>query len=286
MPPKKIPLDRETKALAINIQWLDEFRRDRQIRDQTYSLIMGVLQLKEIAGIPFNDFTIEQIDQYISIYKQYGYSDGGIRPAISAIRSFSNYLKEKYPDDFRSDFLSGVTFSEILDDPKRSAKPLDYLQICMLRDFIQNDPRMMYFFELVFQTGVKKQDIKYCIPENADHDKMVFTNKGKVVCSYSNIIQEILDIYGSNYNLSIVYNIPNYLSRISKYLRDEGLLHDEHDITCTDLMQTHDRFFFCCPSCGKSLENTASNWVLVRIEGQEDSDYHLFCKNCRGRIDG
>ncbi|HNW87373.1 MAG TPA: hypothetical protein PKJ47_10585 [Candidatus Limiplasma sp.] len=285
MPPKKTPKIFESVLLPINQKWLDEYRNDRKIAAPTFRRIEIALQFKDIASKPFNMITNDDLRAYVDARKGFGYESNTTASVISHLSTFAEYLKGKYPEVFEKTFFIDVNQVTPQRETQRPAQALNYIQISAIKRYVKSEPKLLYFFELILQTSVNKDEIRYCIPRNSNSNSMEFSHKGRMICKYNDVIQDIINRYENDTDLYInTYDIATFLRRITEYLQELGVFSRSRDITFQDIRETQKKFFFTCPNCGRKLENHMSNWILAKTEYDDDLDYHLFCKYCKGGV--
>lgn len=285
MPPKKTPRNLESVIMPITQKWLDEYRYERKITLPVYKSIESALKSNNIASKPFNLVTNDDLRAYVDTCRGLGYESNTTASVISHLSTFASFLKGKYPEVFSKTFFMDVAEVTPQRETQRPAQALNYTQISAIRRYVKSEPKILYFFELILQTSVKKENIRYCLPKNSNPNSMEFLHKGHVICKYNEIIQDIINLYGNDFDLYInTYEIATFLKRITAYLQEISVFSGTRDITFQDISDTQKKFFFVCPNCGRKLENHMSNWILAKTEYDDDRDYHLFCKYCKGGV--
>ncbi|MEG1567086.1 MAG: hypothetical protein RR347_05335 [Anaerovoracaceae bacterium] len=279
-----IPQEYLSIPLAQNIAWLDEYRlADPKITTAMYQRLEMFFAYIKFTTKMFNTFNEQDVVNFIDFYRKYGAQPNTLNSTISYINGFRNYLVYNYPEDFQKEFLNNLSDIFSREKTVKKGHALNLAQLSLVRQFISDKPKYRYVFEMLFQTDMKKQDIKFCRLEYADEDNMCFvSDDGKTHIHYTQKIQDLLHEYAERKEqLITTHNVVlEYLSKITEHLRQEGFYQYEKDLNFYDMKATREKFFIVCPNCKQRLESTSSNWVLAKAEA--DVEFHLVCKYCKG----
>lgn len=140
-------------------------------------------------------------------------------------------------------------------------------------------------FEIFFQLGILKQDIKHCNLSNADLENMEFIIEKGDNIKFNNVIRNMLLNHSKtleriNLNANKVSDRLKTLTHFLIKNESEGKYSMERPLCYEDIIASHKLFIFTCPCCYEKQENIAHNWVLAKTP--DGLDYRLVCSGCRG----
>ncbi len=209
------------------------------------------LEYKEHNQKPFYFFGQADVDNFIAMLKSAGYKGGGIDPFISAISKCAEILREEYPQTFPPSFLSSVSKSRKNEARESSGEVLTLGQITLIKKYTleQGDLYEKYIFEKLFRRGVQLEELQFMGKNDFDED------------------------------IDLIYRANQYFKKITQYLTDQGEYKKTTNINSEHFKQSHQAYFFLCPTCQERIENIDENWVLVRTKF--DDEYRLVHAACK-----
>lgn len=264
MPPKIISKDLLKEIAPQNKEWFDKYRT------KTPNYYANVQEFLEFCAFK-NDKFISQlgrndIDLYIATLKDCGARPNTINRRLSALSGFGNFLHTNYPDTFDKNFFSDKPSHEkIKEINPKEIQALDLKQLHYIREYNHRSVKSAkdeYIFELFYQLGITEEELlarQFPEPRNKQVDEIIKKVPKGVVKKGT---------------------IDSYLIRITNELIDKKVYDKTRKISSYDLTESHKAYFFQCPNCKLFFENISKNWVLVRMES--DQDYRLFCFQCKG----
>ena len=269
----------------INKKWLVEFRNVTNFVDSYYATIGNFFRFCEYQEKPFNIFaTIPDIEKYVEVMIDNGYTADTINSLIGALSGFKNFLIKNHPNEFPENFLFDINSLRIDDDNPSDAFELNIEQINHIREYNHQKFVYEYIFELYFQLGIRKKDISICHPSNICDELSVFKLADNEI-RYNAKIAELLKVYPKDQELKLTPEVANlYFLKVTHYLRQQSVYTKERLLNYSDLIKSHQKYIFTCPSCGEDTENIARNWVLVKRKS--DTNYRLVCARCKGITNG
>lgn len=283
--PKKAKFPKELLADTIesnNQRWIDEFYRDKGLTNSYYQSLKNFFRFIKFSNKPFSLFTLSDIYDYLEVMIENDYGVRRINGVLSFLASLKDFLIEKYPQTFSPHFLADISKIKIENPDKKyfDYKPLNLIQLSYAREFMQQDLRIEYIFEIFYQLGIQKKQFNICSLKYADQETMVFRHKDTII-HYNEKIQELLSKIGALNEFKVDYTmISFYLNRLEEYLKSKGVYDQNKTLTYSDIQKTHERFFVSCPNCGRKNEMISKNWVLTKTN--LDNEYFLVCSTCKG----
>jgi len=166
---------------------------------------------------------------------------------------------------------------------KTNGTILSLPQISYIRKYNEGNVYDEYMFEVLFQLGVQKKYLKYCLPRYADFASKLFVfGEGKEPIKYNNLVEELLPKVLDEKILEDKIKKINhqYFSRLPDYLLDKKIIPENRKLNSSDILVSHQAYCFTCPGCGYEFENVAQNWVLAKMKF--DDQPRLFCAQCKG----
>lgn len=277
------PKELQNEKIELNNQkWIQEYRLATEHGTGYLQQLENFFRYKEFSSKPFNSFVYDDVAEYIEVMKDNDFTAYRIDTLISNIASFKRYLTEKHPENFSPNLLSNLHNLKIGQYEKKYAEshPLSYTQLELAKEFIKNNIRTEYIFQIFFQLGIDKKDFDICSPDNAVMEERAFINRDKRIV-FNDVIEELLIRLKTEQGFKATTNmILDHLRKIEIHLKDNAALETDRTIAYNDVIKTHERFFFKCPSCEQKHENTSTNWVLVKI--QTSNNLYLVCSHCKG----
>jgi site-specific recombinase XerD len=272
-PKRTLPKNLLKDIKPANKVWFEKYKSESDSQKKYYQPnVQEFLEFcsynseKEIIDIDRTD-----IDSYIAALKQFTDSPYTINRRISAISFFRKFLCSKYPDVFGEKFLSDLPSHEHTDENPTDIKALSLKQLSYARKYNRRSVKDEYIFELFFQLGIDKKKLIACTfskDRNPQIDEIIKkVSKGKVTDG----------------------TINSYFSRITTYLKKQGIYEkSRRNINSYDLTESHKSYFFQCPNCKKTFENTANYWVLAKVKFENSDyqdEYRIVCAQCKGVLD-
>jgi len=230
---------------------------------------------------PFNIVTSDDFKNLIAVLKKNNAPDT-VKNYISSISSIKSYFINKQDPRFPSGFLDGIEKEKIIGNPS-DAEALTLAQLAEIRAFfkdIKNRSELIseYIFELIFQLKIEKKGIMSCAPQMADKDRRVFTIEDNEI-QYNEKIAQLIEKNSEGFEDKWKPGrIDTSLKHITKHLSNWN---KSRDLKYNDIVESHRKYVIQCPNCPNKAENLADNWVLVRIE--PENNYRLVCSECKGR---
>jgi hypothetical protein len=265
-----------------NENWINEYKKDTNYKESYYQTLENFFRFKKYARKPFNLFNSSDVGEYVETMIENRFGTNRIDAIISNLSGFKKYLIEKHPDIF-SDSLLNDLYELKMGKPEKKysdAQALNLIQLSYTKEFIKNNIRTEYIFEIFYQLNIRKQDIHICTPENADRKNMVFRKNGTTI-KYNNTIQRLLSKIDQIPDFKATYSmVTDHFSRIEDYLKIKGVFSNNRKLSYLDIAKTHEAFFIKCPNCGVEYENISSNWSLAKVNFSEE--YYLVCLKCKG----
>lgn len=268
-----------------NKKWFDEYIEHHHPEGYN-SLVERFLRFSDFQNRPFDTFVIDDLDRYKRILEVSGRRSGN---DFYAIKNFRNFLRDKYQKQFGETFLPNLSrFIPRTQKSKTNGMVLSLPQISYIRKYNKSDIYDEYVFEVLFQLGVQKEYLKFCLPVYADPANRLFVLKGKKEpIPYNDKIETLLSKIKDAKKLEDKIKKINhqYFYKITDYLRDDIKIFPENrKLNSSDILVSHQAYFFTCPNCGDKFENIAENWILAKME--VDNQNRLFCTQCKGVPNG
>ncbi len=249
----KIPPEELGELSPENIKWFEVYEKHanapktKEYRDK----VRQFLEYKKHNQKPFSSFEQADVSNFIAMLEREGYKAGGTDPFISAISKFAEILRGEYPETFPPSFLSNISKSRKNEAGESSGEVLTLGQISLIKKYTleQGDLFEKYIFEKLFREGVQLEKLQI-MGEN--------------------------DFDGEN---DFIYKANLYFKKITQYLTKSGKYKKTTNINSEHFKQSHQAYFFLCPTCQKRIENVAENWVLMRTSFNDE--YHLVHTACK-----
>ena len=267
-----------------NQDWINEYKESTGFGKGYLQSLERFFKYKKNVNKPFNLYELHDVTEYIQIHIDNNFSENTINAVISAISGFRKYLIDHHPDIFGEKFLDGLLDLKEYNGEKKNIpyQPLNLVQLNHTKEFIKQNVRARYIFEIIYQMKISKKDIEICSPKYADKDRMVFVVENKVI-KYNEIIKNLLYKLEEDPKITDEFSIAmvNYwIKKIEKHLKDKGVYNINKKLSYLDISKTHEAFFIKCPNCGNEYESVSNNWALAKLEGVEE--LFLMCANCKG----
>lgn len=272
-PKRTLPKDLLKDIKPNNKVWFEKYKSESDPKKNYYHL--HVQEFLEFCaynnGKEIKDIDRSDVDLYVIALKQHTDSPYTINGRLSALSHFRNFLCSKYSETFGEQFLSDLPSHERTDENPTDIKALSLKQLSYARKYNRRSVKDEYIFELFFQLGIDKKKLIACtFPKNRSPqiDEIIKTvSKGEVTDG----------------------TINSYFTRITNYLKKQGIYEkNRRNINSYDLTESHKAYFFQCPNCKRTFENTANYWVLAKVNF-ENSDYQdhyrIVCAQCKGVLD-
>lgn len=266
-----------------NKQWLDEYKNETNLTKGYYQKIENFFKFRDFQNLPFNIFTVSDIEKYVGIMVDNNYTEDTINSLPGALSGFKNFLIVKHPTIFSKDFLSDLPTRYFDDSDPSDAFALSVTQINLIREFNKQNWGNEYIFEIYFQLGIKKKEISICHPSNSDKKHSCFKSPNEKEIKYNAKIAQLLESAPQNQVLKLnEVSVNYYLLRVADHLKQQmpPAYLKERPLNYLDIKKSHQKYVFACPSCGQLTENNARSWVLAKT-GQEP-DFRLACSECKG----
>ncbi len=285
-----IPVELFSQPLEVNIKWRDSYiqwlrdngaviktlNQKNQILTDLFSLTLNDSKK------PFNDFTIEDLKVYVTILEKFNGKPKTIQRHLSWISSFKDFLVSNYKEFFPPDFLSDYETLKKTYKSEPKGQPFNLLQLDHIRKYREQNPKSGYCFELFFQLGIDKNDIRYCLPQNLDRQRWEFKRPDGTVIPLNNGLIELIKDTENIDILTISYDmVNNHLRNITDYLESINQYTRGRNINLYDIEETRKMFFLNCPNCNRVFESFSDNWVLAKTD--IGGHYHLVCNVCKGK---
>ena len=267
-----------------NQNWINEYIENTKFDKGYYQALENFFKFKRYEKKPFNLFTNYDVSEYIETMIDNKFGTNKINSIISNINSFKKFLIEQHSDIFSEHLLNDLLELKMDIPEKKYIKnqPLNLVQLNYTKEFIKQDIRAEYIFEIFYQLKIQKQDIEICSPKYANKENMTFKRKNKTI-NYNNKIQELLIKIEKFSDFKDSYSIPMvnyYLDKIEQYLRIKGLYNVDKKLNYLDIAKTHEAFFIKCPNCGNEFESVSTNWALAKVDFGDN--LFLVCSKCKG----
>ncbi|NOU72540.1 hypothetical protein GC098_14075 [Paenibacillus sp. LMG 31458] len=278
--PKEVHLQRfsiKNRTLYLGYEkWLDNHPKKYQIGTKSQMSNNALNLLAAYPDINADSLDMRNIEEFV----------GGVARAssnnnkINYTKNFLVYLVENGTElSFSPDVLNGYLFknNEVKDDFQEERQPLTIEQIILIRNVFKTDYVRLFVFEMVYQYGLKLNELHQCIEKNYDFENRNFQLKGRSEPLQVNerihqIIvnnKKVLKLVNSNTN-------QDRLSEIGKKLQELGLM--DRLVRWKDVDETRNVNFFKCPRCREIYENTPDNWALIQYESDETETKWIVCK--------
>jgi len=202
---------------------------------------------------PFYSFGEAEVNNFLDMLKSAGYNRG-IDTFISAISKCAKILREEYSDIFPPSFLSSISKSRKNEASESSGEVLTLRQISLIKKYTleQGDLYEKYIFENLFRRGVQLESLK--VVEKIDFDE----------------------------DVDFIYKANQYFKKLTSHLTEQGEYAKTTYLNSDHFKKSHQAYFFPCPFCQGRIENIAENWILVRIEF--DDEYRLVHAACKDNL--
>ncbi len=272
-----------------NQRWINEYKKHTNYDNGYYQALNNFFRFKKFEKKAFNTFLTSDVGEYLETMIENGFGDYKITAIISNINSFRGFLVEKYPQMFSEFLLKDLPDLKmnIMERKNIGAKQLSLVQLQCVKEYIKDNIFCEYFFQIYYQLNIAKKDIKYCHPKYANKRKMVFENDKKQI-PYNEKIQEILyKLEAMNLQKKYRDNISAvefHLAKIEEHLKTKGIYNVDKNFTYGDIKKTHEAFFLKCSNCGKESESLSNNWVLAKVDSNNNDYYYLVCSKCKGVV--
>jgi len=263
-----------------NRNWFEKYRRQTKHPIGYYQTIENFLRYSKYKDKPFDTFVIADIEDYVLVLWENDYSTARSNGVIGAISGFRNFLIENC--SFPKDFLDNLSTLRVNAKTSSDSTPLTLNQLKHIREYNKINITDEYIFEVYFQLGIDKQDLSICVPKNKNIAERCFVHNTKKI-SYNAKVAELFDKIKNEKELKLkISNVDyHYFKKVTDHLRSvEGLYNKVRQLNYSDILKSHDLYIFKCPNCGEFSENISKNWVLARMES--DQDYRLDCFQCKG----
>jgi len=270
-----------------NRKWLDDYKNETDKDPGYYQKIENFFRFRDYRDLPFNTFTKSDVDKYIGIMVDNDYTADTINVIPGALSGFKSFLIAKYPSNFNKDFLSDLPSRYFDEGNPSDAFALSLTQINLLREYNRQNYQNEYIFEIYFQLGIKKKAIVFCQPNNSDEEHSCFKLPNGNEIRYNAKIAELIIRLPRNQPLKLTdVTVNYYLIKVTEYLRKQSspAYLRERVLNYSDLIKSHQKYIFACPSCGQLTENNAESWVLAKV--RQMSDFRLACAVCKGAYYG
>ncbi len=181
-----------------NNKWLNEFiqnlKESGKYNVERFKILHDFFSFKEFTSISINEMTITDVKKYIDIFEKSGYKPKSIVKILSNLSALITFLHKKNNIDL--DFRFQAEINELKNSYSERSKPkgviFDIKQLYMIREYNKKDDKANYFFELVFQTGLQKEDIKFCNKNYLNRENCSFEKPDGSVIPISPMIMAIL----------------------------------------------------------------------------------------------
>lgn len=270
-----------------NKKWLDEYKKETSLTKGYYQKIENFFKFLDYQNMPFNKFSVADIEKYIGIMVDSDYSEDTINALPGALSGFKSFLIGKYPNIFNNDFLLDLPSRYFDGDNPSDAFVLSLNQINSIREFNRLDIINEYIFEVFFQLGIKKKEISICHPNNRHKEVSCFKSIDGKEIKYNAKISQLLDKLPESIEIKLSdVKVNYYLSKVTEYLKlkTPPIYLKERKLNYSDLIKSHHRYIITCPCCEQLTENIAPSWVLAKTEFE--SDFRLACAECKGKYYG
>ena len=263
-------------------KYFSEYKVITEFKEGYYQRLERLLKYLKFQDKPIDTYSLSDIEGLIISMWENGYKVKTTNAYIGALRGFRKFLIENC--SFTDDFLGGLEQYYINDKTTFECEPFSLKQLNLIREYNKSKPEFEFIFEVFFQLGIDKKDISICSPKNCDQSQKAFL-KGKKKIFYNTKISDLLH---GDLEIAEIEKVGGnvdyfYFRQLTQFLVNEKMVYPSGDqITYSEILKSHDLYIIPCPNpnCRELTENISSNWVLVKSE--TDSDFRLFCKNCKG----
>ena len=295
MPPRNIPKEFLVEMHPKNKEWFEEYKHWGETKPNYHKAIERFLKFYSNAK-PFNALTDFDLKKYRDEMEPYIGRGNLINAALGNFKYF--LITEKGAGD---NFLMGLSKPRKAIPPKKLDKKdseaiaLNLAQIGYIRKYNkdQGDINDQYIFEIFFQLGIEKNELKFCYPSKRDKNgkkRFVVDGNKSVYIPYNEKIAELIEKVQDNEALRLKFHdVDKYLKKVTDYLRHPEptdpilcLYSRKRQIRKNDLKASHDAHFIKCPNCKRSFENAKKNWILAKVEG--DEEFYIVCSQCKGEL--
>src|SRR5258706_15944138 len=91
-----------------NKKWLDEYKSETNLDKGYYQKIENFFRFRDYESMPFNIFTVSDIEKYVGVMVDKSYKEDTINALPGALSGFKNFLIAKHPTIFDKDFLANL----------------------------------------------------------------------------------------------------------------------------------------------------------------------------------
>jgi hypothetical protein len=259
--------------------WLDNHPKNYKTGTKSQMSNNALNLLAAYPDINADVLNIRNIEEFV------GYVDraSSNNNKINYTKNFLVYLVENGAElSFSPDVLNGYLFknNELKDDLQEERQPLTIDQIILIRNVFKQDYVRLFVFEMVYQYGLKLNELQQCIEKNYDFEKRSFQLKSRNQPLQVNerVHQMILN------NKKVLKHVnsntnQDRLSDIGKKLQELGLM--DRLVRWRDVDETRNVNFLKCPGCREIYENTPDHWAIIQYESDETYTKWIVCqKTC------
>jgi len=270
MPKPEVSRDYFSKAFIQNQNWLNKYeqymKKNNKYNSERHKILQDLFSFNDFSSKPFNEFTLNEVKEYIDVYIKHGYKPDSIIKILSNLSALITFINKEGPF-INLQFQTEINNLKKIYESKSTKKGVVFnkRQLSKIREYNKDDPKLNYYFELVFQLGLKKKDIQFCKPENLNRNKNAFIKPdGEEI----KLNSKIMDLINTEYPISMdisYYMFSKCMERITKGLKKENNFYKKTNLNYYDIKDSSENFFMVCPNCKNRLENDMKNWVLANL---------------------
>ncbi|SDH45106.1 hypothetical protein [Desulfosporosinus hippei] len=255
-----------------NRLWFDRYINYLQGTDlgegTIYQYSMLLIKLIEFdKDVVVDTMTFEYISMFLESSK---ISDNRINWSITVINNFFEYIRNHITISLDLDKLNDLRIARKSVESRKTV-PLNVEEIIKIRNILKNDLKRLFIFEVVYQHGLKLDELELISPEKFDTSTGTMKLSKSKTLNFSKRINDIIQQSNKVLNKKTYSHLQEIISEIGQKV--------SRNLVWRDIIETRDKFFFTCSLCLSKYENTPDNWALVRHSGADDTLW-IVCKEC------
>lgn len=255
-----------------NRLWFDRYINNLQGTDlggdTIYQYSMLLIKLIEFdKEVDIDAMTFEFISMFLKSSK---ISDNRINWSITVINNFFEYIRNQISISLDLDKLNDLRIAQKKVESRKTV-PLNVNEIVKIRNILRNDLKRLFVFEVIYQHGLKLDELELVSPEKYDASKGTMKLSKSKTLNFSKRINDIILQSKKVLNKKTYSHLQDIISDIGQKV--------SRNLVWRDIIETRDKFFFTCSLCLTKYENTPDNWVMVKHSGADDTLW-IVCKEC------
>lgn len=236
-----------------------------------YQYSMLLIKLIEFdKDIDVNNMTFEYISNFLTTSN---ISDNRINWNITVLGNFFEYIGNQISISLDLDKLNNLRIAQKSVESRKTI-PLNVEEIIKIRNVLKNDLKRLFIFEVVYQHGLKLNELVLISPEKFDASKGLMKLTKSKTLTFSKRINDIILQSNKVLNKKTYSHLQDIISEIGRKV--------SRNLVWRDIIETREKFFFTCSLCLSKYENTPDNWAIVRHSGADDTLW-IVCKECASK---